>query len=344
MENAWFAYFLLLVPFFILLYIYFRAKRKKLLADFGDSNLIEQLHPNVSPYKPVVKFSIALTALALVIIGIVNPQIGTRVEKVHREGVDVIIALDISNSMKAEDIKPNRLDQAKMAISRLIDKLMGDKIGIVIFAGDAFLQLPITTDYSAAKLFLNTIDCDAIGQQGTAIGKAIDLSVESYVKTEDGKRRALIVITDGENHEDDALGAAQQAAKKNIQISTIGMGSVEGAPIPVFQNGNKAGYMKDDQGNPVITKLDPMMLQQIAAAGNGRFIRFDPSGTELSQILDDLAKLDKTETESQLFTDYDDRFYYFFIAAVFLFITEFLLSERKNKYIASWNLFKGKQL
>jgi len=246
--------------------------------------------------------------------------------------------VDVSNSMKAEDIKPNRLERAKQSIQNLIDNLVNDRIGIIAFAGDAFLLLPLTSDYSAAKLFLSTMDCDIIETQGTAMGKAINLAVESFPE-EKTKKRALIIITDGENHEDDALGAATEAAKENVVIHTIGMGSPDGAPIPVYKNGAIAAYMKDNSGNIIITKLNQEMLSQIAAAGNGNFTRSGSGGIDLKAIIDDIAGMEKTQYQSKMFTDYEDRFQYFIAIALLMLIIEFFISGQKNKIIESLNLF-----
>jgi Ca-activated chloride channel family protein len=244
--------------------------------------------------------------------------------------------------MLCEDIKPNRLTRAKQSVSRLIDKLQNDRIGIVAFAGEAYLQLPMTTDYSAAKLFLNTIDTDLIPAQGTAIGAAIELAVKSF-REDDDKHKALIIITDGENHEDDAVGYASEAASKGVIIHTIGMGTVNGGPIPIMQNGNRVDFAKDNEGNVIMTKADPTMLQQLAQSGKGKFIRASETDPELSLLLDEIAGMEKRKFESKLYTDYEDRFQYFFFAALVLMIGEIFLSERRNKYLSSLNLFGDKK-
>ena len=338
LENNWVLFFLFLIPIFIVIFIWMRFTGKNLLLKFGESRLINSLMPANSQYKPFVKFVLLLAGLALLIIGTANPQIGSKMEEVKREGVDIMIAVDVSNSMKAEDIKPNRLERAKQSIQNLIDNLVNDRIGIIAFAGDAFLLLPLTSDYSAAKLFLSTMDCDIIETQGTAMGKAINLAVESFPE-EKTKKRALIIITDGENHEDDALGAATEAAKENVVIHTIGMGSPDGAPIPVYKNGAIAAYMKDNSGNIIITKLNQEMLSQIAAAGNGNFTRSGSGGIDLKAIIDDIAGMEKTQYQSKMFTDYEDRFQYFIAIALLMLIIEFFISGQKNKIIESLNLF-----
>ncbi len=341
-ENNLFLYALIIIPVFVLLFILLRKYRTRLIGKFGDINLLNKLSPDVSKYKPYIKISLLMAALSFILLGAANPQIGSKLMESKREGIDVIIAIDVSNSMKAEDVKPNRLERAKQIVSKLIDKLYNDRIGLIVFAGDAFTQLPLTTDYSAAKLFLGNINTDMINNQGTAIGSAIELATKSF-KQDEKKYKALIIITDGENHDDDALGMAVKAAKTGVVIYTIGMGSVDGAPIPVYSGNQITGYMKDENGNTVITKLDPAMLEQIAASGNGKFIRSAGEDPDLAQILNKIAGMEKKEYKSQLFTDYVDYFQYFIGLAFVVLIIDIFLSERKNKYIESWNLFGEKK-
>lgn len=339
-ENIDYLYLLFVIPAFVLVYIISRYIRQGKLKALADKDMLETLIPEVSSFKPLYKFILLMFAYAFGIVALANPQIGTKMEEVKREGVELMIALDVSNSMKAEDIKPNRLDRAKQSILRLIDNLISDKIGIIVFAGDAFLQLPMTTDYSAAKLMISTVETDMIGTQGTAIGAAIDLAVNSFSDDEE-VNKALIVITDGENHEDDALGAAEEASDKGVVIHTIGMGSIEGSPIPVIRNGREVGYVKDKQGNTVVSKLNAGMLQQIATQGDGRFIRSSTADPDLTLLLKELSGLDKKEFEAKMFTEYEDRFQYFLAAALFFLILELLISNRRNKYISKLISFAG---
>jgi len=343
LEYSYFLYLLLLIPAFVLLYLLIRRQRLRLLDNYGELELISRLFPDVSSYKPVVKFALMMTSLFLLILGVANPQIGSRLAEIKREGVDVVICLDVSNSMKAEDVKPNRLERAKQMVSRLVDKLMGDRVGIIVFAGEPYIQLPMTTDYSAAKLFLSFVDTDLIPVQGTAIGSAIGMALDNF-KVEDNKRKAMIIITDGENHEDDALGAAAEAAKNGYVVHTIGMGTLAGGPIPLYNNGVKAGLMKDRDGSVVTTKMDPQMLQQIASAGGGQFTLAGDSDPDLSKIVEKIAKMDKKEYESKLFSDYEDRFQLFIGAALLFLIAELILSERKNKYLTKLKLFEAKSI
>lgn len=339
-ENIEYLYALSAILLFLLIYIISRIIRKQKLNLAADAGLISKLTPEVSAFKPVYKFTLLMLAYSFAVIALANPQIGTKMEEIKREGVELIIALDVSNSMKAEDIKPNRLERAKQSILKLIDNLMSDKIGLVVFAGDAFLQLPLTTDYSAAKLMVSTVETEMIATQGTALGHAITLGQSAFSKEND-VNKALIIITDGENHEDDALSAAKDAREKGIIIHTIGMGSIEGSPIPLYQNGREIGYVKDRAGNTVITKLNAGMLQQIALEADGRFIRSSSADPDLTALLDEISGMDKKEFEAKVFTEYEDRFQYFLAAAIFFLLLELLISNKKNKYIEKLISFAG---
>jgi len=326
------------IPVVVILFIVMRLMKRRAWKQLGDTALLSKLAPSVSKGKPVIKMILFCLAYALLVVGLANPQIGTKLEEVKREGVDVIIALDVSNSMKAQDIRPDRLERAKQAISRFIDKLENDRIGIIVFAGQAYVQLPITTDFNAAKLFLSTIDTDIIPTQGTAIGSAIDLAMQSFVG-EDNKHKALVIITDGENHEDDAVEAATKANEQGVVIHTIGMGSPDGAPIPVYHNGVQVDFMKDQDGNTVITKLDQTVLEKIAAEGKGIFVRASSGDDGLETIMKEIGKMDKKAFGTKQFSNYEDRFQYFIGAALFLLILEFITSNRKSKWVGRLNMF-----
>ncbi len=342
LENIYFLYALGIVPVFIIIFLLVNRWRKKALTTYGDISIIKQLMPDVSKSKRVWKFILFTIAFALLIIGIVNPQVGTKLEEVKRKGADLMICLDVSNSMKAEDLRPNRLEKAKQAISKLLNKLEGDRIGIIVFGGEAYVQLPITTDYAAAKLFLESINTDMIPTQGTAIGTAIDLAMESFGKDE-GKNKAIVIITDGENHEDDALKAAEAAAEKGIAIHTIGMGSAEGSPIPVYKNNVRESFRKDNEGNTVVTKLNEQILQEIAAAGNGIYVRASNSDAGLNNVLSAIGRLEKKQFDSKMYSDYEDRFQWFIAAALVLFLIELFLTERISKIYQRLNLFNDKK-
>ncbi|HVA98784.1 MAG TPA: VWA domain-containing protein [Bacteroidia bacterium] len=342
--NPDYLYAFLAIPLIILLYMWMIRWKKNALKRFGETSLIQQLAPDVSKNKARMKFVFLTIGFLFLIAGIVDPQSGYGLKEMKRQGSDIIIALDVSNSMNAEDIYPSRLEKAKEAIEKLIDNMNGDRIGIVVFAGEAYVQLPITTDYAAAKLFLSTISTNMVPVQGTAIGTAIDLASESFGKDDQNTanhNKAIILITDGENHEDDAVTAAQNAAKKGIVINTIGMGTEQGAPIPVqpLASSGQVTFMKDKDGNTVITKLDQQALEEIAAAGNGTFIRASNSDVGLQTILASIKKLGKKTFESNLYNDYEDRFQYFIAAALLLLIAEVLFTERKSKLWKKLNLF-----
>ena len=338
--NSEFLWGLLIIPLLTIFFIWSRFARKKALRRFANEELLKLLMPFVSKTRPRFKFFVLMLALAFVIIGIARPQYGSKLKKVKREGIELVIALDVSNSMMAEDIQPNRLDRAKMAISRLVDRLKDDKIGLIVFAGDAYTQLPITTDYNSAKLFLNSINTQIVPKQGTAIGAAIGLAMRSF--TPDSKaNKAIIIITDGENHEDDAISAAKDAAENGMIVHTIGMGLPQGSPIPVLRNGLKE-YLKDNQGNVVITKLDETMLEQIAGSGNGIYVRANNAQVGLDTLFDEINKLEKSEMDTLVYSEYEDQFQYFFAIALLLIVLEFFILERKNRYLKNIKLFSVK--
>ena len=331
-------YALGLVLVFFLIYLYYGVWKKRAKKRFGDEKVIGGLMPNVSNGKPLFKFILVILALIMIIVGLADPQVGSKLEKVKREGIDLMLVLDVSNSMLAEDIKPNRLERSKMAISQLVDRLKGDRIGIVVFAGSAYKQLPLTTDYAAARLFLSAVDTKIVPTQGTAIGAAIDMAVDSFDDAQHNK--AIIVITDGENHEDDAVGAAKKASEKGIRVFTIGMGLPDGAPIPIYNsNGTAAGFKKDSKGQTVITKLDEDMLRQIAAAGNGSYARANNASTGLNKIFDDISQIEKKEIETRQFTDYEDQFQYYLGSAIVLLLLELLIASRKASWARKFDFF-----
>ncbi len=333
-------YFLLLaiIIVFALLFWFYKAWYSKAKNRFGDEKVIRNLMPDVSTSKPLLKFFLIIIATAFLVIGIVNPQIGSKLENIKREGIDLYLVLDVSNSMLAEDIKPNRLERSKLAISTLIDKLQGDRVGIIIFAGNAYKQLPLTTDYSAAKIFLSAVDTKIVPTQGTAIGEAIDLATLSFGETDHNK--AIIIITDGENHEGDAIEAARMAKDLGINVFTIGMGLPEGAPIPIYNNyGIQTGFKKDKNNTTVITKLSEDMLRQIAAAGGGAYARANNASTGLRRIFDDISAIDKKEIETRQFTDYEDRFQIFLGLALFLLTLELLIADRKTAWVKKFDFF-----
>lgn len=331
-------YLLVLLPILIGLFIFFRFQRKKAIKAFGNPETLAPLMPNASSSRPGWKFTIALVALTFIIIAAARPQFGSKLQNIKRKGVEVIIALDVSNSMMAEDIQPNRLERAKRAISRLTEKLDNDKIGLIVFAGDAYTQIPITTDYTSAKMFLSSISTSMIPRQGTAIGSAIDLAMNSFTpETESSK--AIIIITDGENHEDDANEIAKAANEEDIVVHTIGMGLPQGGPIPIYNANGQKDFRKDKDGNVVVTKLNESMLQEIAANGGGTYVRANNTEVGINKIYDEINKMDKTELESRTYADYNDQFFYFILVALILIIVDFMVLERKNKLLKNVRLF-----
>lgn len=339
-ENSEWLLLMIIVPIIIVLFVLAMRWRKKAIDKFGESRMVFKLMPMASFTKLRLKFILFCISLIFIIIGLANPQIGSKMEEVKREGVDLMIAIDLSNSMLAEDLQPNRLMRAKQSISRLIDRLDGDRIGLVVFAGDAYVQLPITTDYSAAKLFLSTINTNIIPTQGTAIGKAIELSIKSFDVSND-QNKAIIIITDGENHEDDAIEKAKEAEDLGIFVHTIGMGSAEGGPIPIKNRyGSITSYQKDNSGNAVITKLNEDMLKEIAASGGGSYIRANSTQSSLDALFKEINKMEKKEIGSKVFTDYKDRFQWFLGIAIVLLFIDSLLRNTKNKWSNKINLFE----
>ena len=333
-------YLLLLLPVMILIFIINEIWKRQARRRLGDVRLVTSLMPELSDLRTIVKFGLLLLALLAGVIMIARPQFGSRLEDVRKQGVEVIIALDVSNSMLSEDIQPDRLTRAKQAISRLVDNLDNDKIGLIVFAGDAYTQIPVTTDYVSAKMFLTTIGPEMVPKQGTAIGAAINLGIRSFSPGE-GKSKAMIIITDGENHEDDPVSAAGEAAKAGIVIHTIGIGSAEGVPVPVTINGRKE-YLKDIDGNTVISKLDEEILKKIAMSTGGSYVRASNTNIGLDKIFGDIRKMKTQELESTQYTDYNDQFLIFAALALLLLFADFVIMERKNRRLANIRLFKFK--
>lgn len=320
---------LYLLPILVIIFYLLYKNKNRLLERFADKELHSVIVSSYSNVKNYVKFGIVLLAFACLIIAAANPQVGTKLQEVKQTGIDVFILLDVSRSMSAEDIKPNRLEKAKYQISNLIQKLHGDRIGLIIFAGKAYIQFPLTTDYSAAGLFLSAVDVNSVPQQGTSIGSAINLAVESFDSS--STEKVIITITDGEDHEGDVMDAVDKAVSNEIKIYTIGLGSTGGVPIPVYNSrGDMVGFKKDNEGNSVLTKLDEESLKQIASAGNGEYFRGNNFEDYLDKIYNDLSELKKSEFGVKKVTGYEDRFYYFLIPAILLLLIELFISEKKS--------------
>ncbi len=330
---------LLLIPFAAAFYLNMYCKRKK-LNGMGRYPLLKQQIPEYSTGKQHLKFALLMATYTLSVFCLANPQLGTSVKKAERKGVDVMVALDISNSMNSNDIQPSRLMRAKQAVIRILDKMESDRIGLVIFAGDAYLQLPLTTDYGAAKLFISNIQTSDLSRQGTAIGKAIELCAQNFdPKYENAHNKAIIVISDGENHEDDAVGAAHDAAKRGIVVSTVGMGSPQGAPIPEYRNGQVVSYKRDADGNIVITRMNRSMMEEIAKAGKGFYVEANNISSGVETVFEKLSELDKVSFEAQNISDYETRYQYFLALALLLLLTEIFLFEKQNRWLNRKRIF-----
>ena len=329
----------LLVPILVGVFIYTSIQKRRNLKQFGNAELLAGLMPNVSFVRPQIKFYLQLAAVVLLIIVLAQPQFGTKVENVKRQGIEVMIAMDVSNSMMAQDVSPSRLENAKQILSKLVENMTDDKVGLVVFAGDAYTQLPITVDYVSAKMFLSTISPQLVPRQGTAIGSAIDLAIKSF-GTKSKAGRAIIVITDGENHEDDAVGAAKLAAENNIAVHVIGMGKPEGSPIPVP---GTISFWKDKDGNVVVSKLNEQMCKDIANAGKGVYVRSDNSNAAFKVVNKELDKLAKTDIKTSVFSEYNEQFQSFALFALLILVIDFFVFDRKNKRLSKIKIFDLKE-
>ena len=337
-EKIYF-YLLGIIPVMILAFFFLQLWKKRTQRQFADTNLLKRLAPNKSSFKSALKLVFLLAGLSFLILGLVNPKIGTKLETVKREGVDIVFAVDVSKSMLAEDIAPNRLEKAKRLVSEIINQLASDRIGIIAYAGQAYPQLPITTDYGAAKMFLQSMNTDMLSSQGTAIDAAIDLA-STYYDDSEQTNRVLFIVSDGEDHsEDNTVTAVDNATQNGIRVFTIGVGKAKGAPIPIKRNGVVESLKKDNEGEVVITKLNEVILSQIADRGNGEYI--DGSNTEqaVERIKELLNQMDKTEFEAKQFAEYKDQFQWFLAAGfLFLFLDIFLM-DRKTQWLKKLNLF-----
>lgn len=315
---------LLLIPFFFLAFGLNRRIRKRKMREIGDVELVKQLMPSYSNTKAWLSLVIFSIAFFFFVIGLSRPLIGAKLKERETKGVEIMIALDVSNSMLAEDYSPCRLERAKLAISRLVDKLRDDRIGLIVFAGSPYVQLPITTDYVSAKMFLSSISNESVPIQGTALADAINLSIKSF-SAQSEKSRVIIVITDGENHEDDPVSAARGAAEMGIRVFTIGVGSPEGKPIPM--NGE---LLKDKEGNIVVTRLDEDLLRQVASAGNGAYVRAGNTEFGLNPIISEIQKMEDEKFNSFVFEEYDEQYMYFFAFALFFLVLDALIGRRRS--------------
>lgn len=332
-------WWLITIPVFVVVYVVHTKRKRRQLVEFGDPELLAHLMPDASKSRPVWKFCLLMVALVLLIVAAARPQFGQKEKTIKRQGIEVMVALDISNSMLAEDVAPNRLDRAKQMLSKMMDNMVDDKVGLVVFAGEAFTQLPITCDYVSAKMFLNTTSPALIQSQGTAIGAALRTAIASFGTAESEAGRAIVLITDGENHEDDAVAMAKQAYERGIQVFVIGIGKPEGSPIPMVGSND---YMKDRNGQVVVSRLNEEMCQQIAAAGHGVYVRCDNTNTAMRALQNELNELATAEQETTVYADYNEQYQSFVLVALLFLVIEFFIMMRKNHRLARMDLFKEK--
>ena len=333
--NPHYLYLLTALPLLAVLFLYAARNRRKRLERFSESKLLHELAPAVSTRRVRNKFILFLCAAALLIVAAARPQFGSKLKEQTRKGIEIMLAVDVSNSMLAEDFEPNRLERSKYAINRLLEGMQEDKVGLIVFAGDAYVQLPITADYVTARNFTRQISTDMVSRQGTAIGAAIDLAASSFSSESEGSR-ALIIITDGENHEDDAVAAARAAAEKGITLYTIGIGTPEGAPIKI---GND--YLRDEKGEMVVSKLDEQTLESIALLSGGAYIRSNNKSIGLDEIIEKINRTEKREFKTMAFDEFNEQYQYLTAVALLLLIGEWLMLPHKNPLLARFNLFKN---
>jgi len=334
-------WFLLAAGLMIVGYMLYWSHRRRSLVKLGDNALLEELMPEASGWALHWKFLLLFTGTVLLIIAASGPRIGSRLQEVEHKGREIIIALDVSNSMLAEDIKPSRLERSKQMINRMVDRMSNDKIGLIVFAGDAYTQIPITDDYPSVKMFLSGAGPDMVSKQGTAIGSAIHLAVRSFSTNEDERiagesvpSQAIVVITDGENHEDDAVGEATRAAEKDIKVYTVGLGDPNGVPVPLSPGSSST--RRDREGNVVVSKLNEKLLKEVAAEGRGAYI----PGDRINSLIDELDKLERAELKTRVFAEFAERFQYFAGFALLFLLLEFFIRSRKNRFLLRLNLFK----
>ena len=335
--NLHIFWLLLIVLLLVIIFIYGLYVQKKKLKIFGNPLLLKSLMPNVSSIRPRIKFYLLAIVLILMIFALARPQIGSKLEDNKTTGIEVMMVLDVSNSMLAEDISPSRIENAKMMLSKIIDEMSDNRVGLIVFSGDAVVQLPITADNVSAKMFLSTIDTKSVANPGTAIGTAIDLAIKSFGEENKNIGRSIILLTDGENHEDDAIAAAKLAKEKGIMVNVVGFGSPQGSPIPIK---GTMSYWKDKNGNVVVYKINEQMCQQIAQAGNGVYVRADNSNTALRTINEQLSQLQKGDIQVNIYSEYADRFYILVWIALFILIIEFFILNRQNKQLNKYKWFE----
>ncbi len=343
LEEPIYFYALAIIPVMIVIYLLVLWWKKRTQRKFSNPELLQKLAPNASVFKSTLKLIMLLLAIAFLIVSLVNPKMGSKLKTVKREGVDVVFALDVSKSMLAEDIAPNRLEKAKQIISKTIDKLGSDRVGVIIYAGNAYPLLPITTDHAAANMFLQNANPDMVSSQGTAINEALDLA-KTYYNNDEQTNRFLVIISDGEDHQEETKQVAQNLSNDGVKIYTIGVGTEKGGPIPMRLNGALAGYKKDNKGETVITKLTPEVLEGIAGVGNGRYVNGNITETPVDIIADVIANAQKNEFETKQFSDYKDQFQWFLALGILFLLLDIFLFDKKTKWLKKVDLFNEEKV
>jgi Ca-activated chloride channel family protein len=339
-EPTYFIY-LAIIPVLFVLFLLVLWWKKRTQRQFADTNLIQKLSPEQSTFKSFLKITVVCLGLAFLVVGLTNPKMGTKLETIKREGVDIVFALDVSKSMLAEDIAPSRLDKAKQIITRIIENLGSDRVGIIIYAGNSYPLLPITTDHAAAKMFLQNANPDMVSSQGTAINEAVERGI-TYFDNDEQTNRFLFIVSDGEDHEENTVSLAEEAKKQGIKIYTVGVGTEKGGPIPIKSNGSVISYKKDNKGEVVITQMKEEVLRAIANEGNGKYINGNKTQETITLIEDLLLKAEKSEFETKQFSDYKDQFQWFIGLGLLFLIVDVLLLEKKTKWVQKLNLFNQK--
>ena len=332
---------LLILPILVLLFLFNQYWKRKKQREFGDLEMIQKLSPEKSVLKSVLKFTVLILAFGFLVIGLVNPKIGTKSETVKREGIDIVFAVDVSKSMLCEDVAPSRLEKSKQIVSQIINQLVGDRIGIVAYAGSAFPVLPITTDYGVAKMFLQSMNPSMVSSQGTSLDEAIKLS-STYFDDDKKTSKLLILISDGEDHSEGAIDAAEEASKLGLKIITIGIGTAKGGPIPLKENGRVLSFKRDQNNAVVVTKLNEESLKVISKNTKGGYVNGNNTKEVLEYVKNALDNIEKTEFEAQQFTDYNSQFQWFLGIAFFLLLLDVFFLERKTKWLKKLNLFNEK--
>lgn len=335
--NPEYLYLLFFVPFIIVGFILLNIQKRKAVEKLGNLKMVKRLMPDLSLKRSYLKFWLILVVLVLGVVVVARPQFGTKVEKIERKGIELVIAIDVSNSMLARDVNPSRLSKAKQILTRIIDERKDDKVAIIVFAGESYVQLPMTSDIQSAKIFLENINPSLVPVQGTVIGSAINMAMNSFTNNKEVDK-SIILITDGEGHEDNAVEMAKRAAEAGIQINVMGIGSPEGSPIPISENSNE--MKKDNEGNIVISKLNEQMCKEIAQAGNGAYIPVDNSNSALKHLQAELNKLEKRDTEGVSYSEYDEKFQFFAFIMLILLLVEVCIFDKKNKLFRNVRLFK----